>query len=130
MELSASSTPRCGTLAAMWSQKTSSTPSSAARATSSRTSSTDPVSGIRPSPSGSAVTGPLTDDRGIGWQFQEDQLRFQITVEEPDLQGAANRPAREAIVEAKYVGFFDYAGIEAILGSDLKTKNYAPGKWL
>jgi hypothetical protein len=59
---------------------------------------------------------------------QEDQLRFQITVEEPGLQGAANRAAREAIVEAKYVGFFDYAGIEAILGSDLKTKNYAPGK--
>ena len=31
MELSASSRPRCGTLAAMWSQKTSSTPSSAVR---------------------------------------------------------------------------------------------------
>jgi hypothetical protein len=72
----------------------------------------------------------LAGNRGIGSQFQEDQLRFQITVEEPDLQGAANRAAREAIVEAKYVGFFDYAGIEAILGSDPKTKNYAPGKWL
>jgi hypothetical protein len=72
----------------------------------------------------------LADNRGIGWQFQEHQLRFQITVGDPDLQGAAKRAAREAIVEAKYVDFFDYAGIEAILGSDLKTKNYAPGKWL
>ena len=72
----------------------------------------------------------LADNRGIGWQFQEDQLRFQITVEDPDLQGKAKRTAREAVVEAEHAGFFDYADIEAILGSDLKTKNYAPGEWL
>ena len=72
----------------------------------------------------------LADNRGIGWQFQEHQLRFQVTVEDPDLQGAAKRSAREAIVEAKHVDFFDYADIEAILGSELKTKNYAPGGWL
>jgi hypothetical protein len=72
----------------------------------------------------------LAGNRRIGWQFQEDQLRFQITIEDPDLQGKANRAARGAIVEAEHVGFFDYAGIEAILGSDLKTKNYTPGEWL
>jgi hypothetical protein len=70
----------------------------------------------------------LDRSRGIGWQFQEDQLRFQITVE--DLRGQANRTAREEIVEAEHAGFFDFAGIEAILGPDLKPKNYAPGKWL
>jgi hypothetical protein len=72
----------------------------------------------------------LADSRRIGWQFQEDQLRFQITIEDPDLQGEARRAARGAIVEAGHAGFFDYAGIEAILGSDLKPKNYAPGEWL
>lgn len=72
----------------------------------------------------------LAGNRGIGWQFQEDQLRFQITVEDPDLQGQANRAAREAIVETQHAGFFDYADIEPILGSDLKTKNYATGEWL
>ena len=35
----------------------------------------------------------LADNRGIGWQFQESQLRFLITVEDPDLQGKANRPS-------------------------------------
>ena len=34
------------------------------------------------------------------------------------------------IVEAEHVDFFDFADIEAILGSDLRAKNYAPGKWL
>lgn len=72
----------------------------------------------------------LTANRGIGWQFQENQLRFQITVEERDLQGNGKRAAREAIVEAEHVDFFDHADVEAILGSDLKTKNYARGKWL
>jgi hypothetical protein len=72
----------------------------------------------------------LASNRRIGWQFQEEQLRFQITIEDPDLQGKAHRTARGAIVEAEHAGFFDYADIEAILGSDLKTKNYAPGEWL
>jgi hypothetical protein len=72
----------------------------------------------------------LADNRGIGWQFQEDQLRFQITVEDPDLQGEAKRAARAVIVEAEHVDFFDFADIEAILGSDLRAKSYAPGKWL
>jgi hypothetical protein len=72
----------------------------------------------------------LADNRGIGWQFQENQLRFQITVEDPDLRGEAKRAAREAIVEANHVDFFGYADIEAILGSDLRAKNYAPGEWL
>jgi hypothetical protein len=68
----------------------------------------------------------LAGNRRICWQFQEDQLRFQITIEDPDLQGEAGRPAREATVEAEHAGVFNFAGIEAILGSDLKTKNYAP----
>ena len=72
----------------------------------------------------------LADNRGIGWQFQEDQLRFQITVEDPDLQGEGGRPEREEIVKTEHLGFFDFAGIEAILGSDLKTKNYAADEWL
>lgn len=72
----------------------------------------------------------LADNRGIGWQFQENQLRFQITVEDRDLQGKAKRAAREAIVGAEHVDFFDHADVEAILGSDLKAKHYAPGKWL
>lgn len=72
----------------------------------------------------------LADDRGIGWQFQENQLRFQITIEGKDLQGKTQRGAREAIVEADHLDFFDHADVEAVLGIDLKTKAYAPGKWL
>lgn len=72
----------------------------------------------------------LADNRAIGWQFQENQLRFQITLEDDDLQGKAKRPVREAIVEGEYVDFFDHADVEAILGPDLKAKHYAPGKWL
>ena len=36
----------------------------------------------------------LAGNRRIGWQFQEDQLRFQITVEDPDLQGRPTGRAR------------------------------------
>jgi len=72
----------------------------------------------------------LAGDRRIGWQFQENQLRFCITVEDPDLQGKAKRAAREAIVEAEHAGFFDHFDAEAILGSDLRAKSYAPGEWL
>jgi len=72
----------------------------------------------------------LADKRGIGWQFQENQLRFYITVENPDLRGEAKRAAREAIVEAEHADFFDHFDVEAILGSDLRAKSYAPGQWL
>ena len=72
----------------------------------------------------------LAGQRRIGWQFQENQLRFCITVEDPDLQGQAKRAAREAIVEAEHVGFFDHFDVEAILGPDLRAKSYAPGQWL
>jgi hypothetical protein len=72
----------------------------------------------------------LAAQRGIGWQFQENQLRFFMTVEDPDLQGEANRSAREAIVEAEHAGLFDHCDVEAILGPDLRAKSYAPGKWL
>jgi hypothetical protein len=72
----------------------------------------------------------LADKRGIGWQFQGNQLRFCITVEDPDLQGEAKRAAREAIVEGEHAGFFDHFDVEAILGSDLRAKSYAPGEWL
>jgi hypothetical protein len=68
--------------------------------------------------------------RSIGWQFQENQLRFWITVEDPDLQGQGNRAAREAIVEAEHADFFDHVDSEAILGSDLRVKSYASGEWL
>ena len=64
------------------------------------------------------------------WQFQENQLRFCITVEDPDLRGKAKRAAREAIVQADHAGFFDHFDVEAILGSDLRAKSCAPGKWL
>lgn len=72
----------------------------------------------------------LAGNRGIGWQFQENQLRFCITIEDPDLRGKANRAAREAIVEAEHADFFDHSEAETILGSDLKAKSYAPGEWL
>jgi len=72
----------------------------------------------------------LADERGIGWQFQENQLRFCITIEDPGLQGEAKRAAREAIVEAEHADFFDHFDVEAILGSDLRAKSYSPGEWL
>jgi hypothetical protein len=72
----------------------------------------------------------LAGQRGIGWQFQENQLRFFVTVEDPDLQGDAKRRAREAIVEAEHADFFDHSDVEAILGPDLRAKSYAPGEWL
>jgi hypothetical protein len=68
--------------------------------------------------------------RHIGWQFQENQLRFYVTVEDPNLQGTAQRAAREKIVEAEHAGFFDHTAVEAILGSDLRAKSYVPGAWL
>jgi hypothetical protein len=72
----------------------------------------------------------LADNRGIGWQFQENQLRFYITVEDEHLQGSAQRPARETVVEAEHAEFFDHSDAEAILGSDLRAKDYPPGSWL
>jgi hypothetical protein len=72
----------------------------------------------------------LASQRSIGWQFQENQLRFCITIEDPDLQGEAHRAEREKIVEAEHADFFDHTAIEAILGSNLKAKSYAPGAWL
>jgi len=72
----------------------------------------------------------LAAERGIGWQFQENQLRFYITLEDPGLQGNAQRATREEIVQAEYADFFDHTTIEAILGSDLRSKSYAPGAWL
>ena len=72
----------------------------------------------------------LADKRGIGWQFQESQLRYFITVEDPDLQGKTHRGEREKIVEAEHADFFDHTGVETILGSYLRAKSYAPGTWL
>jgi hypothetical protein len=72
----------------------------------------------------------LSDKRGIGWQFQENQLRFYITVEDRGLRGEDNRKAREKIAEAEQAGFFDHGDVETILGSDLRARSYAPGKWL
>lgn len=72
----------------------------------------------------------LADRRGIGWQFQENQLRFYVTIEDPALRGDAGRAAREAIVQAEHAGFFDHCDAEAILGSDLRAKSYAPKEWL
>jgi len=72
----------------------------------------------------------LADERGIGWQFQENQLRFCVTVEGSGLQGEAKRAAREAIVEAGHADFFDHSDVEVILGSDLRAKRYGPGEWL
>jgi hypothetical protein len=68
--------------------------------------------------------------RGIGWQFQEGQLRFYVTIEDPGLQGPAQRAAREKIVEAEYADFFDHTDVAAILGPDLRAKSYAPGELL
>ena len=72
----------------------------------------------------------LAGKRRIAWQFQQNQLRFCVTVEDPNLQGRAERAAREAIVEAHHAGFFDHFDVEAILGSDLRARSYAPGEWL
>ncbi len=72
----------------------------------------------------------LADERGIGWQFQESQLRFFVTVEDPDLQGKAHRAEREKIVEAEHAEFFDHAAVAEILGPHLRAKSYAPGAWL
>lgn len=72
----------------------------------------------------------LSATRGVGWQFQENQLRLQITIEDDKLQGGMHRSEREAIVEAEYLDFFDHADVEAVLGPELKAKTYAPRKWL
>jgi hypothetical protein len=37
---------------------------------------------------------------------------------------------REQIVQAELADFFDHTAVEAILGSDLLAKSYAPGAWL
>ena len=72
----------------------------------------------------------LADDRGdVGWQFQENQLRLQITIEDPDLQGKGNEAARAAIVEAEHIEFFDHREVEATLVSELRRKTYTLGQW-
>jgi hypothetical protein len=49
----------------------------------------------------------------------------------PAASGGTRRlPDRPAPGHPSFLGFFDFADIEAILGSDLKTKNYAADEWL
>ena len=69
--------------------------------------------------------------RMVGWQYQvvDKQLRYQLRVEDVDLQGEKHVPARAQIAENEYAGFFDHSDLEAILGADLKPKTYAPGLW-
>jgi hypothetical protein len=71
----------------------------------------------------------LAENRRVGWQFQENQIRLQITVEDPELQHKGNEAARAAIVEAEHHAFFDHTEVEAILGSELRKKTYTPGQW-
>jgi len=72
----------------------------------------------------------LADTRGIGWQFQEGQLRFYVTIEDPSLQGPAQRAARETIVEAEYADFFDHTDVAAhprarLEGKELRSRRVA-----
>lgn len=68
--------------------------------------------------------------RRIGWQFQEGQLRYFVTVEDPALQGPAHRASREALVERNHLALFDYDDVAASLGEGLREKVYLPGQWL
>ena len=70
----------------------------------------------------------LSHNRGIGWQFQDRQLRYWIKVEDSDLQGPTMRAARQRLVEAEHLAFFDHSDIAAILGSDLRE--YSKPGWL
>lgn len=64
----------------------------------------------------------LPGARGVGWQFQDGQLRFFVTVEDEGMDGPAQRSARGKIVEAQYTDFFDHSNVAAILGPDLRAR--------
>lgn len=72
----------------------------------------------------------LSPTRRLGWQFQSQSLRYQMTIEDPHLQGKAKRHERERIVEAEHLDFFDFREIEVVLGRALTPKTFAPGSWL
>lgn len=72
----------------------------------------------------------LSPTRRLGWQFQSQSLRYQVTIEDPHLQDEAKRHERERIVEAEHLDFFDFTAIEVILGGALSPKTFAPGSWL
>jgi hypothetical protein len=82
----------------------------------------------------SATTVVASSDTGVVWPataasdggLQESQLRFYITVEDPDLAGDAGRAAREAIVKADNAEFFDHSDVEVILASDLRQRPMLP----
>ena len=69
--------------------------------------------------------------RMIGWQYQVigKQLRYQLTVEDPELQGEKHVTQRAHIAESEFVEFFDHSDLEAILDQDLLPKTYASGQW-
>lgn len=69
--------------------------------------------------------------RLLGWQYQvsDKQLRYQLQVQDSDLQGGKHIAARAEIAENEYLAFFDHADLEPILGGELRPKTYAPGEW-
>ncbi|MFP2928240.1 hypothetical protein ACLESO_24180 [Pyxidicoccus sp. 3LG] len=71
----------------------------------------------------------LASDRKVGWQFQQNQLRFVVTVESGEHTGPGKEAARAAVVESSYLDFFNHTDVAEILKSDLKSKTYQPGQW-
>ena len=67
----------------------------------------------------------------IGWQYQvvDKQLRYQLRIEDRDLQGEKHVADRARIAESEYADFFDHSDLEPIVGPDLKPKTYGPGQW-
>ncbi len=69
--------------------------------------------------------------RKLGWQYQvmAKQLRYQLTVEDPALQGEKHVTDRAQIAKSEYLEFFDHADLETVHGPDLLPETYAPGTW-
>ena len=66
--------------------------------------------------------------RRIGWQFQDSQLRFFITIEDEGLHGKGLHDKRVEVVESMYAPFFDHVDVVIVLGDALKM--YTNTGWL
>lgn len=65
----------------------------------------------------------------LGWQLQG--LQFRLAVITGALQGSAHREEREAYVAKRYLGWFDFAPLEAITGvmEKMRVNVVRGGRW-
>ena len=76
-------------------------------------------------------TSPLSANRRVGWQLQEDQLRLCVLLDDEDLagKGAGLKQARAAAAAADHAKWFDFTVAEHMLGDMLLPTKGDPTRW-